>query len=183
MGHGQGGDTALRERGNGDTSGEGMKMKDTNLEGAVTSSSMAQCSAGGASPNSQGCQGSPASQRGQAVLLLCAPSPGTPVPAVLLSQALHTSLWIQAQAIACSAVLCPGNQQRPGAGHSWGGSQAVPVTAGSGGREKQQLLAALRYHQASREASQTESFSLPTVSSEENGTRSPQGCSHLAETF
>lgn len=40
------------------------------------------------SPTSQGSQVSPASRRGQAVLLLCAPSPETPVPAVFLSQAL-----------------------------------------------------------------------------------------------
>lgn len=115
------------------------------------------------SPISQGSQVSPASQRGQAVLLLCAPFPETPVPAVFLSQApAHLAV-------------------EPGTGHRlqdcslpWETStdlgqdtadEAVRLLLSQQGlgREKQQILAVPRYHQASREASQTESFSFPTL--------------------
>lgn len=184
VGHGQSGGHCPGGEGDGDTAGE--RMKDTNpWRVPDTSISMAQSSAAGAIPHFPRVSGVPSLTEGSGSSAALCPiprnTPETPVPAVLLSQA-PVQLAME-PGTACSSVLCPRNQQGPGAGHSSGGSQAVAVTAGSEGREKQQVLAAPRYHQASREASKTERSSFPTASFEENGTRSLQGCSHLAEAF
>lgn len=152
------GSTALCQRGNGDAAGEEMKMKDTNLEGARHKKHHG--SAGVAIPHLPRVSALPSLMEGSGSSAALCPSPQAPVPAVLLSQAL-THLTVEPGT--GSAVLCPGTPAE-----TWGRTQLRRLSGCSchsriWGREKQQVLAAPRYHQPSRVASKTGSFSFPTL--------------------